>query len=55
LDTGTADFLALAALLKPKCGRAISTVEIVPRFCGISDEDAVREAGVALEFWRERF
>lgn len=55
LETGTADFLALAALLKPRCPRAISTVEIVPRFCGISDEDAVQAAGKALKLWRQHF
>lgn len=57
LDTGTADFLALAALLKPKCDRdrTISTVELVPRFCGITDEDAVQATAQALKFWRERF
>ena len=52
---GTADLAAVAGLLGRKGVRCISTIEIVPAWCGLTEEQGWEAAREALEFWREVF
>jgi sugar phosphate isomerase/epimerase len=55
LDLGTADFRAVAQMLKPRCARTLSTTEIAPQLCGLDDEVCIHASGEALALWRELF
>lgn len=49
---GTADLAALAGILRRKGAHCVSTVEIVPAWCDLSEEQGVEAAREALDFWR---
>jgi sugar phosphate isomerase/epimerase len=53
--TGTADLAAVAALLKAKGVQCISTIELVPAWCGLTEEQGWLAAREALGFWRGVF
>lgn len=52
---GTEDLTAVAGLLKAKGVKCISTIELVPAWCGLTDEQGMFAAREALGFWREVF
>lgn len=52
---GTADMGALAKMLRRKGVRCISTVEIVPAWCGLDEQQGWEAAREALAYWREVF
>ncbi len=54
-ESGTADMAALAQMLRRKGARCISTIEIVPAWCGLNEQQGWDAAKRALEFWREVF
>lgn len=51
--SGTADMAVVASLLAAKGVDCISTIELVPAWCGLSDEEGFEAARDALAFWRE--
>jgi len=53
--TGTADMTAVAELLKAKGVECISTIEIVPAWCGLTENEGWEAARAAVEFWRKAF
>lgn len=53
--SGTSDLAALAGLLKAKRVDCISTIELVPAWCGLTEEQGWAAAREALEFWRSAF
>lgn len=50
--SGTADVVALAGILRRKGVHCVSTIEIVPAWCGLSEEQGLEAAREALDFWR---
>lgn len=52
---GSADMRVLASMLKPKCPGCVSTIEIVPRFCGITEQEGIDASAQALELWKAIF
>lgn len=50
---GTADMAALARMLGTMNVRGPSTIEIVPGWCGLSEEEGWDAAGESLKYWRE--
>ena len=52
--TGTADLVAVARLLAEKGVKCISTIEIVPAWCGLTEEQGLQAAREALVFWQDR-
>jgi len=53
--TGTADMAALAKLLIQKGVNCVSTIEIVPAWCGLTEDQGLQAAREALDFWRGVF
>lgn len=53
--TGTADMAAIAKLLIEKGVNCVSTIEIVPAWCGLTEEQGLLAAREALDFWRGAF
>lgn len=53
--SGTADLTAVAGMLVEKGVNCISTIEIVPAWCGLTEEQGLQAAREALEFWRGVF
>ncbi len=57
-DVGTADLRAVASLLassgklRSRGPRCVSTIELVPGWCGLSDEEGFAASQRALDFWR---
>lgn len=51
--TGTADLTAVASLLAAKGVGCISTIELVPAWCGLTEEQGWEAVPEAIEFWRE--
>ncbi len=52
---GTGDLAEVAGLLARNGMRCVSTIEIVPRWCGLTDEQGWEAAREALEFWRDAY
>jgi len=50
--SGTADLTTVAALLAAKGVKCISTIELVPAWCGLTEEQGWEAVPEALEFWR---
>jgi len=53
--SGTADLAAVAGMLVEKGVNCISTIEIVPAWCGLTEEQGWQAARDALDFWRKTF
>ncbi len=53
--TGTADMAAIARLLIEKGVNCVSTIEIVPRWCGLTEQQGLDAAREALDFWHNAF
>ena len=53
--SGTADLTAVASLLAAKGVKCISTIELVPAWCGLTEEQGWEAVPGALEFWRQVF
>lgn len=53
--TGTADMAAIAKLLIEKGVNCVSTIEIVPAWCGLTEEQGLHAAREAVDFWRGTF
>lgn len=53
--SGTADLTAVASLLAAKGVKCISTIELVPAWCGLTEEQGWEGLPKALEFWRQVF
>ncbi|NLN75260.1 MAG: hypothetical protein GX139_02985 [Armatimonadetes bacterium] len=54
-DAGTSDLMALARLLKEKGVDCLSTIELVPAWCGLSMQEGFAAASDALNYWSEAF
>ncbi len=52
---GTSDLVALAQILKSKGVDCISTIELVPAWCGLTETQGWKAAQEALAFWRDAF
>lgn len=55
LFKGTADMSALAEILVQMRVRCLSTIEIVPAWCGLDNKQGWQEARKAAEFWRQAY
>lgn len=54
-DSGTADMAALAPMVRRKGLRGVSTVEIVPVWSGLSEEEGWQAAERSVAYWRDLF
>lgn len=55
LDLGNADMAAVAGMLRRKGTTCISTIEIVPAWSGLSEEEGLKAAADSLALWHELF
>lgn len=55
LDSGNADMAAIAQMLRRKGTTCISTIEIVPAWSGLSEEEGLRAAEESLLLWHELY
>lgn len=55
LDHGNADMAAIAEMLRRKGTTCISTIEIVPVWSGLSEEEGLKAAEDSLTLWRKLF
>lgn len=53
--SGSADLVAVADMLRRKGATCISTIEIVPGWCGLTEDEGWSAARESLRFWREVF
>lgn len=54
-SAGTADMKTLGAMLRRRGVQGISTIELVPAWNGMDDEEGWKAAEDALDFWNEVF
>lgn len=54
-NAGTADLTALAAILRQMDVRGPSTIEIVPEWAGLTEQQGIQAAADAVGFWRQAF
>lgn len=54
-SVGTSDVRALAKILKSKGVDCISTIELVPAWCGLTEDQGWQAAEEALSFWGNAF
>lgn len=55
LGSGNADMAAIAEMLRRKGVTCISTIEIVPAWSGLSEEEGLKAAEESLALWHELF
>lgn len=51
-EGGTADMLALAGMVRHRAAGSVSTIELVPAWCGLTEEEGWIAAREALDYWR---
>lgn len=55
LDMGNADLEAMAGMLRRRGTTCISTIEIVPAWSGLNEEEGLKAAEESLTLWRQLF